>query len=59
MAIVDTEMRAVDPSASWWASDVVNKNGGMHNVTLPTSLPAGEYLVREFGSDSSQRPLGD
>ncbi|KAI0711076.1 glycosyl hydrolase family 61-domain-containing protein [Cerioporus squamosus] len=29
-----------------WATDVVNSNGGKHSVVLPSSLPAGEYLLR-------------
>ncbi|KAI0723130.1 glycoside hydrolase [Earliella scabrosa] len=29
-----------------WATDVVNSNGGRHSVTIPASLPAGEYLLR-------------
>ncbi|TFK96548.1 glycoside hydrolase [Pterulicium gracile] len=33
-------------SSQQWASDVVNANGGKHSVRLPTSLPAGEYLLR-------------
>ncbi|TDL29951.1 hypothetical protein BD410DRAFT_737143 [Rickenella mellea] len=29
-----------------WATDVVNATGGKHSVTIPKSLPAGEYLLR-------------
>ncbi|KAI0347094.1 hypothetical protein BDW22DRAFT_1351446 [Trametopsis cervina] len=29
-----------------WATDVVNSNGGKHSVTIPASLPAGQYLLR-------------
>ncbi|CAL1701036.1 unnamed protein product [Somion occarium] len=36
----------VDPSSQEWATDVVNTNGGKHSVTLPASLPAGQYLLR-------------
>ncbi|KAG6853135.1 hypothetical protein C0991_006615 [Blastosporella zonata] len=36
----------LDPTTSTWATDVVNANSGKHSVKLPTSLPAGEYLVR-------------
>lgn len=36
----------LDPSSQQWATDVVNTNGGKHSVTIPASLPAGEYLVR-------------
>ena len=35
-----------------WATDVVNSNNGKHNVTIPASLPAGQYLLRaEIVSD--------
>ncbi|KAJ7178334.1 glycosyl hydrolase family 61-domain-containing protein [Mycena crocata] len=33
------------PNTMTWATDVVN-TAGKHSVVLPTSLPAGEYLVR-------------
>ncbi|GLB34228.1 putative glycoside hydrolase family 61 [Lyophyllum shimeji] len=36
----------VNPSTQQWATDVVNANGGKHSVTIPASLPAGEYLIR-------------
>ncbi|KAI0663244.1 glycoside hydrolase [Cubamyces menziesii] len=29
-----------------WATDVVNANNGKHSVVIPSSLPAGEYLLR-------------
>jgi cellulase len=29
-----------------WATDVVNTNSGKHSFKLPSSLPAGEYLIR-------------
>ncbi|TCD70404.1 hypothetical protein EIP91_003485 [Steccherinum ochraceum] len=29
-----------------WATDVVNTNAGKHSVTIPASLPAGQYLLR-------------
>ncbi|KAH0588117.1 Endo-beta-1,4-glucanase D [Termitomyces sp. J132] len=29
-----------------WATDVVNSNGGKHSVVIPSSLPAGQYLIR-------------
>ncbi|GJE84995.1 glycoside hydrolase family 61 protein [Phanerochaete sordida] len=36
----------VNPSSQQWATDVVNANGGKHSVTIPSSLPAGQYLLR-------------
>ncbi|KAI0311738.1 glycoside hydrolase [Amylostereum chailletii] len=36
----------LNPSTSEWATDMVNANAGKHAVTLPTSLPAGDYLLR-------------
>ncbi|KAF9463069.1 glycosyl hydrolase family 61-domain-containing protein [Collybia nuda] len=33
-------------NSTTWATDVVNANQGKHSVKLPTSLPAGEYLLR-------------
>ncbi|KAL0950272.1 hypothetical protein HGRIS_010252 [Hohenbuehelia grisea] len=36
----------LDPSSQQWATDVVNTNNGKHDVTLPASLPAGNYLIR-------------
>jgi cellulase len=36
----------LNPSSQQWASDVVNSNNGKHSVTIPASLPAGEYLFR-------------
>ena len=36
----------VDASSQEWATDVVNANGGKHSVTIPASLPAGDYLLR-------------
>ncbi|PPR04435.1 hypothetical protein CVT26_002264 [Gymnopilus dilepis] len=29
-----------------WATDVVNANSGKHSVVIPSSLPAGDYLLR-------------
>ena len=48
----------VNSTTNQWANDVVNSNGGKHIVALPCSPPAGEYLVREFGPDSSQSNPG-
>ncbi|KAF5363568.1 hypothetical protein D9756_000130 [Leucocoprinus leucothites] len=36
----------LNPSSQQWATDVVNTNSGKHSVTIPSSLPAGEYLLR-------------
>ncbi|KAG6809575.1 hypothetical protein H0H92_015696, partial [Tricholoma furcatifolium] len=37
----------LNPSPMWWASDVVNATtGGKHSVVIPSSLPAGQYLLR-------------
>ncbi|KAG6919768.1 hypothetical protein DXG01_001607 [Tephrocybe rancida] len=36
----------VDPATQEWATDIVNTNSGKHSVTLPSSLPAGQYLLR-------------
>jgi len=36
----------LSPSTQQWATDVVNSSAGKHSVTLPKSLPAGQYLVR-------------
>jgi len=36
----------LNPSTQQWATDVVNTNNGKHSVTIPASLPAGEYLLR-------------
>ncbi|KAF9444446.1 lytic polysaccharide monooxygenase [Macrolepiota fuliginosa MF-IS2] len=36
----------IDPASQQWATDVVNANSGKHSVTIPASLPAGEYLLR-------------
>ncbi|KAF9527995.1 glycoside hydrolase [Crepidotus variabilis] len=38
----------VTPSQSnpVWATDIVNTNSGKHSVTIPKTLPAGEYLLR-------------
>ncbi|KAL0571426.1 hypothetical protein V5O48_010542 [Marasmius crinis-equi] len=36
----------VNPSSQEWISDVINSNGGKHSVVVPSSLPAGEYLIR-------------
>ncbi|KAF8076831.1 glycoside hydrolase [Lyophyllum atratum] len=36
----------VNPSTQQWATDIVNTNSGKHSVTIPASLPAGEYLLR-------------
>ncbi|KAF8874350.1 glycoside hydrolase [Infundibulicybe gibba] len=36
----------LNPSSQQWATDIVNTNSGKHSVTIPASLPAGEYLVR-------------
>ncbi|TFK43939.1 glycoside hydrolase [Crucibulum laeve] len=36
----------INPSSQEWATDVVNANSGKHSVIIPSSLPAGEYLLR-------------
>ncbi|KAG7447701.1 uncharacterized protein BT62DRAFT_891350 [Guyanagaster necrorhizus] len=36
----------LDPETMWWASDVVNSTNGKHSFIVPSSLPAGEYLIR-------------
>jgi len=36
----------VNPSTQQWASDVVNANGGKHSVKIPSTLPAGDYILR-------------
>ncbi|PFH50165.1 lytic polysaccharide monooxygenase [Amanita thiersii Skay4041] len=36
----------LNPSTMQWATDVVNANGGKHSVRIPSSLPAGQYLLR-------------
>jgi lytic cellulose monooxygenase (C1-hydroxylating) len=36
----------INAASQQWATDVVNSNGGKHSVTIPASLPAGEYLLR-------------
>ncbi|KAF9057523.1 glycoside hydrolase [Panaeolus papilionaceus] len=36
----------LNPSSQQWATDVVNSNAGKHSVKIPSSLPAGEYLLR-------------
>ncbi|KAK7695743.1 hypothetical protein QCA50_000379 [Cerrena zonata] len=36
----------VDAQSQEWATDVVNANNGKHSVTIPASLPAGQYLLR-------------
>ncbi|TFK62111.1 hypothetical protein BDN72DRAFT_777494 [Pluteus cervinus] len=36
----------LNPSSQQWATDVINSNGGKHSLTIPASLPAGEYLLR-------------
>ncbi|KAF9498853.1 hypothetical protein BDN71DRAFT_1587202 [Pleurotus eryngii] len=36
----------LNPSTQQWASDVVNANNGKHSIVIPSSLPAGEYLLR-------------
>ncbi|KAF5387879.1 hypothetical protein D9615_000830 [Tricholomella constricta] len=36
----------LNPTTQQWATDVVNANSGKHSVTIPASLPAGEYLLR-------------
>ncbi|KAG7097499.1 hypothetical protein E1B28_004841 [Marasmius oreades] len=36
----------LNPSTQQWATDIVNANGGKHSVVIPSSLPAGEYLIR-------------
>lgn len=33
----------VNAQTQQWATDVVNANGGKHSVTLPKSLPPGQY----------------
>ncbi|KII94695.1 glycoside hydrolase family 61 protein [Plicaturopsis crispa FD-325 SS-3] len=40
------ESGLLDPSSQEWATDVVNANNGKHSVVIPSSLPAGEYLLR-------------
>lgn len=37
----------VNPTTQQWATDIVNTNLGKHSVTLPASLPAGQYLLRK------------
>ncbi|KAI0638020.1 glycosyl hydrolase family 61-domain-containing protein [Trametes polyzona] len=36
----------LNPQTQEWATDVVNANNGKHSVVIPSSLPAGEYLLR-------------
>lgn len=36
----------VNAQSQQWATDVVNSNAGKHSVTIPASLPAGQYLLR-------------
>ncbi|KAF8165848.1 glycoside hydrolase [Crassisporium funariophilum] len=36
----------VNAQSQQWATDIVNTNSGKHSVTIPASLPAGEYLLR-------------
>ncbi|KAI0821225.1 glycoside hydrolase [Irpex lacteus] len=36
----------LNPQTQEWATDVVNATNGKHSVTIPASLPAGEYLLR-------------
>ncbi|TFY79743.1 hypothetical protein EWM64_g4270 [Hericium alpestre] len=36
----------LDPSSQQWATDIVNANQGKHSVKIPSSLPAGDYLLR-------------
>nr|CDJ79823.1 lytic polysaccharide monooxygenase precursor [Leucoagaricus gongylophorus] len=36
----------LNASTQEWATDVVNSNGGKHSVQIPSSLPAGQYLLR-------------
>ena len=33
-------------TAGVWATDTLVKNGGKHDLTLPTGLAAGDYLLR-------------
>ncbi|KDR84237.1 hypothetical protein GALMADRAFT_236924 [Galerina marginata CBS 339.88] len=36
----------LNPSTQQWATDVVNATAGKHSVTIPASLPKGDYLLR-------------
>jgi len=36
----------LDPSSQQWATDVVNANNGKHSVKIPSTLPAGQYILR-------------
>lgn len=36
----------LNPTSQQWATDVINSNNGKHSVTIPASLPAGNYLLR-------------
>ncbi|KAF7775675.1 CAZyme family AA9 [Agaricus bisporus var. burnettii] len=36
----------LNPSSQQWATDIVNSGQGKHSVTIPSSLPAGDYLLR-------------
>ncbi|KAH8833434.1 glycoside hydrolase [Flagelloscypha sp. PMI_526] len=36
----------LNATSQYWESDLVNTSSGKHDVKLPTSLPAGEYLLR-------------
>ncbi|KAI0677082.1 glycoside hydrolase [Trametes maxima] len=36
----------LNPQTQEWATDVVNADNGKHSVVIPSSLPAGEYLLR-------------
>ncbi|KAJ3476146.1 hypothetical protein NLI96_g11364 [Meripilus lineatus] len=36
----------INPTSQQWATDIVNANGGKHSVVIPSSLPAGQYLLR-------------
>ena len=36
----------INAQSQQWATDVVNANSGKHSVTIPASLPAGQYLLR-------------
>ncbi|KAF9463070.1 glycoside hydrolase [Collybia nuda] len=36
----------LNASTQQWATDVVNTSSGKHSFKIPSSLPAGEYLIR-------------
>ncbi|CCA72220.1 related to family 61 endoglucanase [Serendipita indica DSM 11827] len=72
MAKVDDALTAVGSSAKWfkvaqsgylgndyWATDALNANCGKFTFTVPSCLPAGDYLVRAevIGQPIRPRPL--